>query len=79
MVCHARPVDQRVEQWWTQADPATKASVARIAPGQPLSAKLAWALQDVGLDARSIGQGAYAQPPEFAEALPALQDELSAR
>ena len=66
-------MDQRVSQWWAQADDAVRRTVAGLADGQPLPPRLAWSLQAAGLHAPSIGQGAYAQPPEFAAALPELR------
>jgi hypothetical protein len=71
-------VDQRVSRWWAGADERTRRTVAAIADGQPLSPHLAWSLQAVGLHAPSIGQGAYAQPPEFAAALAEFRAELRA-
>lgn len=70
-------MDQRVSQWWAGADDLTRQAVAALADGQPLSPRLAWSLEAAGLRAPSIGQGAYAQPPEFAAALPGLRAELS--
>lgn len=66
-------MDQRVSQWWAGADEALRRTVAGIAEGQPLPPRLAWSLQAAGLEAPSIGQGAYAQPPEFAAALERLR------
>ncbi|MFD0482715.1 hypothetical protein ACFQ46_08935 [Kineococcus sp. GCM10028916] len=68
-------MDQRVSQWWAEADARTRRTVAGIADGQPLPPHLAWSLQAAGLHAPSIGQGAYAQPPEFAAALGELRAE----
>lgn len=70
-------MDQRIAQWWSSADPATRSAVARTADGQPLSARLAWSLEQAGLAAPSIGQGAYAQPPEFAAALRELRSRFA--
>lgn len=66
-------MDQRVVRWWAQAEPGIRSAAAKVAPGQPLSAKLAWSLEAAGLAAPSIGQGAYSQPPEFAAALQRLK------
>ena len=66
-------MDQRVSRWWAGQPDQVRRTVAGLAPGQPLPAHLAWSLQAAGLHAPSIGQGAYAQPPEFAAALEQLR------